>query len=128
MSPGGAERLDLPADVPSVRQARAFVRDAVRRSGRDDLADVAALLVSELATNVVLHARTAYAVVVSAARDRVRCDVLDDAIGGPAVQEHDASAASGRGLVLLSHMADAWGATPPEALSGFAKGVRFELR
>jgi anti-sigma regulatory factor (Ser/Thr protein kinase) len=128
VSPGVVERLELPAEAPSVRQARAFVRDVVRRSGREDLVDVATLLVSELATNVVLHAKTAFAVVVDRLKDGVRFDVLDNAPGQPAVREHDLSSPSGRGLVLLSSMADVWGPTPRDALNGYTKGVRFELR
>lgn len=111
-----------------MREARAFVRDVVRRSGREDLVDAATLLISELATNVVQHARTTFAVVVDRLNEGVRFDVLDDAAEQPAVREHDLSAPSGRGLVLLSSMADAWGPTPREELAGFTKGVRFELR
>jgi len=121
------QRLDLEAEPSSVRLARGFVRRALRDWGRDDLVDDAILMVSELATNVVLHARTSYAVVVQMVGQRVRCDVLDHAPAVPAVREHDLSAATGRGLPLVAGLSVAWGATPDEALGGYAKGVRFEL-
>lgn len=122
-----ALRLDLQAEPDSVRDARAFVRDAVVGWGRRDLVDTAALLISELATNVVLHARTPYAVVLTRARSDILFDVLDDAPTAPAVRDDDLHAATGRGLALVERLADAWGATPLGALEGFVKGVRFQL-
>jgi len=123
-----ALRLDLAPEAASVREARAFLRDALRAWQREDLVDTATLLISELATNVVLHARTPFAVVAVPLAQGMRCDVLDNAAAVPAVREHDLSAATGRGLALLDGLSDEWGATPSSALDGFRKGVRFELR
>jgi anti-sigma regulatory factor (Ser/Thr protein kinase) len=122
-----ALRADLPAEPAGVRQARALVRGALHDWGRDDLTDTAVLLVSELATNVVLHARTPYAVVVTRTGSGLRCDVLDDAAAPAAVRDNDVAAATGRGLALVRELADSWGPTPEEARDGFRKGVRFEL-
>jgi anti-sigma regulatory factor (Ser/Thr protein kinase) len=71
------QRLDLPADPSSVREARRFVTRVLTDWGLLDAVEVVTLLVSELATNAVLHARTAYAVVVSADRDDLTVEVLD---------------------------------------------------
>jgi anti-sigma regulatory factor (Ser/Thr protein kinase) len=122
-----ALRADLPAEPGAVQRARSMVRHALHDWGRDDLADTASLLVSELATNVVLHARTPYAVVVTKKGKGIRCDVLDDAPSAPALRRADTAAATGRGLALVVRLADDWGPTPPSALDGFRKGVRFEL-
>jgi anti-sigma regulatory factor (Ser/Thr protein kinase) len=122
-----AQRLVLEAEPSSVRDARAFVRGVLGSWGREDLVDDATLMVSELATNVVLHARTRYAVVLQRLRHGLLCDVLDHAPAMPSVRDHDLSAATGRGLPLVAGLATSWGPTPEGALDGYTKGVRFEL-
>jgi anti-sigma regulatory factor (Ser/Thr protein kinase) len=120
-------RLELPAEPASVRQARSFVRRVLDSWELDGLADTAALLVSELATNVVLHARTPYAVVVARTRKGAVVDVLDLSGEPPQLRTHDPASATGRGLALVAALANEWGATPATDLAGFAKGVRFTL-
>lgn len=104
-----------------------FVRDVLRHWGLEGLVDTASLLVSELATNVVLHARTPFAVVVHATGDGAEVDVLDKSRMAPLVQRPDVSGATGRGLLLVSSLADDWGATPAAELGGYTKGVRFSV-
>lgn len=53
-------QLTLPAAPSSVPAARRFVRDALHRLGAAAAVDDAQALVSELATNAVIHARTAF--------------------------------------------------------------------
>jgi anti-sigma regulatory factor (Ser/Thr protein kinase) len=122
-----AERLDLVAEPSSVSAARAFVTKVLDSWGFNGLADTAALLTSELATNVVLHARTRYAVVVAKTVEGARVDVLDDSGISPVLRDHDLSAPTGRGLALVASLAVEWGATPRDDLAGFAKGVRFTV-
>ncbi|HEX8496527.1 MAG TPA: ATP-binding protein, partial [Actinomycetales bacterium] len=57
-APGEASTLELPAIGSSVSLARRFVTSALRERGLEQLCDDAALAVSELVTNAVLHART----------------------------------------------------------------------
>jgi anti-sigma regulatory factor (Ser/Thr protein kinase) len=120
-----AERLDLPAEPSSVRVARRFVTELLDGWGHKELAETAALLTSELATNVVLHARTPFAVVVTNTREGALVDVLDGSHVSPVVRDHDISAPTGRGLALVAELAKEWGETPSSDLAGFAKGVRF---
>jgi hypothetical protein len=57
-------RLD---PVPeSARQARQFVSETLEHAGQAGFEDAATLLVSELVTNAILHARTAIELVVAA--------------------------------------------------------------
>jgi anti-sigma regulatory factor (Ser/Thr protein kinase) len=121
------ERLDLPADPASVRAARVFVTELLEAWGCKGLADTAGLLTSELATNVVLHARTSFAVVVARTLGGARVDVLDRSPIGPVLRGHDPNAPSGRGLALVASLANEWGRTPPHALAEFTKGVRFSV-
>jgi anti-sigma regulatory factor (Ser/Thr protein kinase) len=121
------ERLDLPAEPASVRAARVFVTELLDAWGCTELTDTAALLTSELATNVVLHARTPFAVVVARTADGAQVDVLDSSPTNPAPRTYDVTAATGRGLALVEHLAQEWGRTPEEELAGVRKGVRFSL-
>jgi hypothetical protein len=57
-----AQELALPSLPDSPSRARAFVREALRGWSLDHLADDASVVVSELATNVMLHAGTDFVV------------------------------------------------------------------
>lgn len=122
-----AARLDLVAEPASVAQARAFVVEVLSGWGHYALLDAAALLTSELATNVVLHAQTPYAVVITRTPRGAQVDVLDGADSLPLPRISDVHAATGRGLALVESFSVTWGATPKPALHGFAKGVRFVI-
>lgn len=120
-------RLDLPAEPASVGQARRFVRGVLADWGLEELVDTAILLTSELATNSVLHARTAFAVVVSRTSRGLRVDVLDGSAVTPRVRQPSQTAATGRGVNMVAALADRWGPTPAADLHGFAKGVFFTM-
>ena len=122
-----AARLDLEAQPASVGQARRFVRGLLQEWDLDGLVDTASLLVSELATNAVLHARTPYALRVLRDDEQVRVDVLDGSLVQPRRRLNSATAATGRGVALVEELASAWGATAADELEGFAKGVWFTL-
>lgn len=87
-----------------------------------DLVDTCVLLVSELATNAVLHARTPFTVSI-ARHDGVRVEVCDDDPTMPHVREYSIDAASGRGLQLLSSLANSFGTRTVDG----GKAVWFEL-
>jgi anti-sigma regulatory factor (Ser/Thr protein kinase) len=120
-----AVRLDVALEDGAVRTARQFVAKTLDHWGLTEVSETAALLTSELATNVVLHARTGFAVVVRRTRVGAEIDVLDEGTGTPRrVVPHELG---GRGLMLVEGLADAWGPTPVEDLKGFVKGVRFAI-
>lgn len=95
--------------------------------GLEGLVDTGQLLTSELATNAVLHARTAFAVLVSRTDTEVRVDVLDGSVVQPRSRHASITAATGRGVNLVEMLAERWGTTPATQLEGFAKGVYFTL-
>jgi anti-sigma regulatory factor (Ser/Thr protein kinase) len=70
----------FPARRASPRAARRFVCDAL---GAHVLAADAALVVTELATNAVVHAGSGFTVELSVAADAVRVTVLDERCGPP---------------------------------------------
>jgi anti-sigma regulatory factor (Ser/Thr protein kinase) len=73
--------------------------------------DVAALLVSELATNAVCHAQTSFVVVISVL-ENVHVEVRDGSTLPPQLRAKDPRAEAGRGLALVNELALAWGYQP----------------
>lgn len=125
MAVSDPRRLDLPAEPSSVREARSFVKRVLVERGFNDAVDLVTLLVSELATNAVLHARTAYSVIVSTSRQDVTVEVLDGSDVPPRHRQNSSSAATGRGVALVDRLATSWGTS--QASNGFAKGVWFTV-
>lgn len=107
--------LTLPAATSSVPEARRFVRTTLRSWELEDQADAAALVVSELATNAVLHARTTFTVrLLLDADGRLRLEVTDGSKRRPDRRSHSADAATGRGLAIVTELALAWGVEEKE--------------
>ncbi|HEX7166357.1 MAG TPA: ATP-binding protein [Acidimicrobiales bacterium] len=96
----------------SVRAARRFVAETLRRHDLEDAADRAVLLVSELVTNAVLHARTAIGVHIALDDRMVRVEIEDGSHAAPAARSFSALAGSGRGLRLVEAVAQSWGVVP----------------
>jgi anti-sigma regulatory factor (Ser/Thr protein kinase) len=101
---------DFPPKASSPRLARRWAREHIRAWAPDRDSDEALLLVSELVTNSVIHAHTALTVQVGLADDCLHVEVADGDPRLPAAGSPSQDAASGRGLMLVSRIADAWGA------------------
>jgi anti-sigma regulatory factor (Ser/Thr protein kinase) len=100
----------FPAERDAPRSARHFVADTLGRWGHTGrMVDDAQLLVSELATNAVLHARSAFSVVARAEESRIRVSVRDASPVTPKLRDHGAMALSGRGLHLVAALSADWG-------------------
>lgn len=88
-----------------------------------DVVDTCVLLVSELATNAVLHARTPFTVTVEQL-PVLRVEVHDDDPRLPHARDYGPEAASGRGLHLVEALSQSSGTvTHPSG----GKSVWFEL-
>ncbi|SHN26775.1 ATP-binding protein [Cryptosporangium aurantiacum] len=113
----------------SPRLARRFVADTLGPRADVDLVDAAELLVTELVTNAVVHARSRATVLIITGRDRsdVRIEVHDEAYEPPRLGGFDPDALSGRGLALVDAMSDRWG-VEPDGPSRSGKRIWFELR
>ncbi len=90
--------------------ARAFVLSVI---GVEDplLADTAALVVSELATNAIRHGGTAFTVTVSSLAHCVRIAVSDGRKEAPALRSFSEANPGGRGLHIVDALCRAWGTT-----------------
>ncbi len=109
-------------DASEVHAARHFVSATLEGWGCPP-GDVA-LLVSELATNAVLHARSEFTVRVRAEQGKVRVEVDDRNSRLPQLAVVPADAYSGRGLMLVQALSSAWGV---ESQSDTGKVIWFEL-
>jgi anti-sigma regulatory factor (Ser/Thr protein kinase) len=113
----------FPARPESASAARKFVLEAAPLGHEDDRSRLTTL-VSELATNAILHARTPFKVKVSRRRHRTRVDVTDGSTAPPVRKVFLSHQPTGRGLVLLESLADRWGVV---SLAGEGKTVWFEI-
>jgi anti-sigma regulatory factor (Ser/Thr protein kinase) len=102
--------VHFPAERDAPRAARRFVVDALERCGAGGpLLDDARLVVTELATNAVIHAKSPFSVVVRPHGRGVHLSVRDSSRVSPTVRGEDPRAISGRGLRLVATLAADWG-------------------
>jgi anti-sigma regulatory factor (Ser/Thr protein kinase) len=105
-----AKRL-FYGDASSVGETRRFVRDVLAETDAPtDVIDSAVLLISELATNVTLHARTDLRVTIRFDGSQLWAEVKDwnSRMPQPCMAPPDAT--TGRGLALVEALASRWGA------------------
>jgi anti-sigma regulatory factor (Ser/Thr protein kinase) len=95
--------------VHAPRDARHFVADTLEAWRCPTLVDDAALIVTELATNAVVHAHTDFIVTLTRGRRGVRISVLDSSYVAPTVAIAPRGSTSGRGLALVAAVANRWG-------------------
>ena len=124
MSGSVVARQRLEPHPSSVSRARRLVTRALGDLGRDELADAAALAVSELVTNALVHAGTPMEVVVTQRETDVVVEVVDDNPRLPFRRHNAEMAGTGRGLHLVEQLTTAWGARerPPGKAVWFLMG------
>ncbi|HEY6796466.1 MAG TPA: SpoIIE family protein phosphatase, partial [Kineosporiaceae bacterium] len=108
--PGRSASRSFPSTPAATPTARRFLLDVLDAWRVDDLKDVAALAVSELVTNAVLH--TAGEVRLNLrwfGKDQLWVGVTDESDRMPAVHQAADDDISGRGLAIVDQVAAAWG-------------------
>ena len=105
-------RLCYPNETRSVSQARHAVQELLAAMGQESLSGTAALVVTELVTNAVLHTVGPVEVEVEPAGRGVRLRVYDTSPVIPVVLTASASAMTGRGLLLVRSLAHRFGFEP----------------
>jgi anti-sigma regulatory factor (Ser/Thr protein kinase) len=105
-----SSRMFLPVSE-SVRASRNFVVAALRRLEADDQIHDATVIVSELATNAVRHARSPFRVSVSELGGFVCITVKDVGESHAALPTNDPDehAIDGRGMAIIDALAHRWG-------------------
>jgi hypothetical protein len=106
---GWSEVRHFAASFRAPTAARLFVAATLERWGLGGLVDDAVLVVSELVTNAVVHARSDVVVTLSLAGEAVRLSVEDGSRMPPAPRPSPALDESGRGLALVAAAASRWG-------------------
>jgi anti-sigma regulatory factor (Ser/Thr protein kinase) len=100
----------FPPQRASVAAARRFVTEALIDAGATGVLDEARLLVSELATNAVVHAGTDFSVSVHISAGRVYVEVRDGDRSPPEPEDDPSSAGpGGHGLRIVGRLAGSWG-------------------
>ena len=119
------DSIELSPTPASVSLARRWSLEVLERFEVPELEDTMSLLVSELVSNVVLHARTPCSLRICSAGQSIRVEVRDGSDRLPGRREiTDPLAQSGRGMQLIHGLTAAHGA---EADPAGDKRVWFEL-
>ena len=105
----------LEATPISAHRARAFVLHHLVDHRLLQLADPVRLVASELATNALVHAQTAFSVTLSADEQAVLLTVTDNSASPLARRTAQAMDASGRGLEIVDIVSTEWGVKEDEA-------------
>lgn len=96
-------------DLRTVGTLRHHVVGVLRSWGLAPLADSAELLTSELVTNAVQHGGGCTSLRLSRDFNFVRIEVSHQQSGRPVARRAEADEERGRGLLLVEHVASAWG-------------------
>nr|WP_245981245.1 SpoIIE family protein phosphatase [Streptomyces reniochalinae] len=102
-------------DPDTLHAVRRRLRTALHEWSLGPLGDTAELLACELATNALLHTEgnaTLTARPVGDGRRTLRLTVSDTSSASPQRRAAAEQSASGRGLLLVEELAEAWGVTP----------------
>ena len=107
------ETVTYARDPRNVQQARRFV--GARLAGQPpQLVDRTILMVSELVTNSLRHASGPIMLTLEVTDDALRVAVGDDGPSKPIVRNPSPEEMSGRGLRIVSALADEWGVSSDE--------------
>jgi anti-sigma regulatory factor (Ser/Thr protein kinase) len=116
-------RRQFHGSPDSIREARRFASESTADLS-DNLRDAVALMVSELATNALVHASVGFDVAVDRSGTSLRVTVSDQGDGIPALRAPGSDEPHGRGLRIVEALSQHWGVTDT---SGGGKAVWFEI-
>ena len=122
-APLASAQMTLRPEPQQVAVGRRFTRQTLTAWQHTDLADTACLLVSEILTNAVHHARQMIGLRLHHTAGEVIAEITDDNTQLPQRTLPAAADESGRGLTLVEALAGTWGAR----LSSTGKTVWFTL-
>lgn len=127
-APGRRSAMTIAQAEPErIASARQQLRELLHDWADAEQVDSAELMVSEMATNVLVHTDGDALLVAEVSGERgerrLRVEVADTSDELPHKRRPGEMASSGRGLVLMEMLADAWGVDP----RGEGKSIWFEL-
>ena len=107
-----SHETDLAPEASSASLARAFVGRHLLAHDLVAMVDDVQLVVSELATNAMLHAQTPFTVSLRAFDATLRLEVVDGASNDPTMVVASLLDTYGRGLVIVQALSRDWGVQP----------------
>lgn len=108
LPPANIARWDVPADPAAVSDIRAAALRRLSEWGLDEAAFTTELVLSELVSNAIRHAKGP--IQVRLLRDRTLiCEVYDGSSTAPHLRHAADTDEGGRGLFLVAQLADRWG-------------------
>lgn len=104
-----AECVRLEHGIRAPAHARRWMAEQCSAWGCDDLADTASLILSELVTNVFLHAGTDCTIEADYAYPELTVSISDGHPAEVIPPDLGVTAEQGRGLAIVASLADSWG-------------------
>ena len=104
-----SHRAAFEASPVSASQARAYVATLLIEHRLQYLVEAVRLVTSELATNAVLHAHTAFVLTLEGWDEVVVLTIRDDSLSLPTRRAAQATDPTGRGLEIVEIVSLAWG-------------------
>ena len=101
----------FPPRSEAVSAARRFVRQCLCEEPGATVDEVE-LMVSELATNCVQHAKSSFELAIEVAPRLIRVEAHDGGAGAPTLRSPSPTEPTGRGLRIVEAMSDSWGIIP----------------
>lgn len=101
--------LALPIGMETAAQARHFLASTLRSWGAEEYGFTGGQVVSELATNAVLHGRTDFTLRMTLDSDGLLVEVSDASSRQPEERSYSREAVTGRGLSMVAALSAAWG-------------------
>lgn len=117
-------QAQMAGEPASAGSARRFVAETLQRWDAASDLDTVSLLVSELVSNAIVHARSDFEVSVLLRGHTIRIEVDDQSNVLPLPRDADVDDDSGRGMALVEALATGWGVTDRD---GTGKTVWFEV-
>lgn len=118
-----SDTLRLEHGIRAPGHARRWIMQRCHEWHCDALADSAALMISELVTNVFLHARTECTIHATFDHPILTVTVTDGDSHELALHSPSTTAEDGRGLAIVAGIADTWGIQHSDA----GKSIWFRL-
>ena len=98
-------------EAESVRAARLVVRDVLCEQPVETV-EAAELMTSELTTNAIRHAHSDFELAIHCSQRDIRIEVTDSGRDQPTLRSPTPHERSGRGLLIVQELSDAWGTIP----------------
>lgn len=102
-------QIRLPMDATAASCARTFASETLERWECPQLNDEVRLVVSEVVTNAIIHARTDMTLTLLNMGDNLQIRVSDGDSRPPKLRSANTSDTGGRGIFLVEAICSAWG-------------------